>query len=109
MAQRILVVSHDRALEETRAAILRSRGYAVESVSSDDEAVAVLSVERFDLVVLGRNSHLSPVALDQRLRAAHPDIVILKIASSNSDGDFSSRHTGSQPKDVLQAVREMLQ
>lgn len=108
MNRQILVVSPDHLLRETRTAILRSDGYTVHSVSSDDEAMVLLASETFDLVVLGRESILSPGALDQRPRNAHLNMAILKIVDESGYGEFSSRHTNANPTAVLAAVREML-
>lgn len=44
--KRILVVAHDCALQESRVAILRTRGYDVESVDTDDHAMQMLGLDR---------------------------------------------------------------
>jgi len=48
--------------------MLRQAGYGVESVDSDDAAMALLEVEHFDLVLIGRKSEIVKKGLDRRLR-----------------------------------------
>jgi DNA-binding response OmpR family regulator len=64
--KRILIVSHDRPLLETRVLLLEWAGYEVVSVEKDDEAMEVLEEETFDLILLGRESRLPIKGLDQR-------------------------------------------
>ena len=109
MPKRILVVAHDIPLQESRVALLESRGYIVESVDSDDQALNMLEMDRFDLVLLGRKSAIPKVGADQRLREAYPEMLTLKIEKGGDHSLYASRSTGSRPADVLEAVREMLQ
>lgn len=109
LQKRILVVAHDCALQESRVAILRTRGYDVESVDTDDHAMQMLGLDRFDLVLLGRQSLIPKTGVDQRLREAYPEMLILKIEKCGDQSVYASRSTASRPEDVLQAIREMLQ
>ena len=109
MANRILVVAHERSLRESRAAVLETQGYAVVSVNTDEEALELLEREVFDLVLLGRNELLSGEGLDQRLREKYPNLLTLKIeAIADEDGAYSSRSTFAPPQFVLKALAEML-
>ena len=104
--KRILVVTQDAPLRETRVMLLKAAGYTVTSVSSDDDALRLLEKDRFDLVLLGRSSELS-VGIDQRLREKHPLLLTLKI--DDLDGsEYPSRVTDSIPEHVIDALKEML-
>jgi DNA-binding response OmpR family regulator len=72
VSKRLLVVAHDRPLGSSRVALLVDAGYRVKSVASDDEAMALLEQERFDLILLGRKSLIPKIGLDQRLRGEVP-------------------------------------
>ena len=63
----------------------------------------------FDVVLIGRNSHWPEMGLDERVRAAHPYQVIVKIAQAGEPAStFCSSVTDSVPANVLEAVREVL-
>ncbi len=106
LRQNILVVSHDIPLQTSRVAVVRTGGYEVEFVNTDDDAMAKLAEKRFDLVVIGRTSSGSLVPLDKRLRHEFPTISVLKIDGERSD--YASRTTGSGPQDVLTSIHAML-
>ncbi len=103
---RILVVSDDPTLRFSRAALLRKAGYRVESIASDDAALAVLERERFDLVLLGRDRLRRPgKALDRRLRERHPHLLTLKIEGNTPVlSPYASRLTDARPERVLAAL-----
>jgi DNA-binding NtrC family response regulator len=106
----ILVVAHDRPLRETRVQLLKYEGYTVQAVKTDDEAMAVLETEQFDLILIGRRSQLPKRQIDQRLREKYPDLLILKIQSAGEieQSIYPSRLTDSQPRHVVEALHEML-
>jgi hypothetical protein len=109
MVKRILVVAHDRPLRETRVSLLESQGYRVESVETDDDAMALLETEHFDLVLLGRRSVLPKKGIDQRLRERFPNLATLKIETADErHSDSPTRVTNSAPKNVIAALHEML-
>jgi DNA-binding NtrC family response regulator len=104
--KRILIVAHDGTIRETRSMLLESVGYRVSSVASDDGAMAMLNVDVFDLVLIGRNSLLPEKRLDHRLRERYPSMLILKIDTIFSA--YPTRMTDSFPASVLMALRDML-
>jgi DNA-binding response OmpR family regulator len=107
--KRILVVEHDHPLRGTRVILLKSKGYAVESVETDDQAMELLQIERFDLILLGRRSQLPTKDLDQRIREKFPELFILKIEEKGEIASvYSSRTTDSAPEHVVAALKEML-
>jgi DNA-binding NtrC family response regulator len=109
MQRRILVVSHDQVLRESRSALLLSAGYAVSAVGGDDEAMALMVGNSFDVVLIGRNSRWPMKGLDERVRELHPHQLIVKIAQTGEpESSFSSRITDSVPAHVLEAMREVL-
>jgi CheY-like chemotaxis protein len=109
MCKRILVVAHDRTLGFSRVALLQSAGYTVDFVFSDEAALALLAVEAFDLVLLGRSSMQEEQSLDRCLRERFPDLLILKIEANRSiPSVYASRVTDARPANVLAALQEML-
>ena len=109
MAKRILVVAHYPPLNQSRVDMLSKVGYEVESVASDDAAMAILEKEHFDLVLIGRKSQLTKKGLDQRLREKYPYLLILKIeASGLGTSVYPSQIIDSQPKHLLDALQQLL-
>jgi len=109
LSKRILVVAHDRSLRASRVTLLRKAGYTVEFAEFDDDAMARLATEQFDLVLLGRKSLLPKKGIDQRVREIYPDLLILKIEGKGVDASvYPSRVTDSEPRHVLAALSEML-
>ena len=104
--KRILVVAQDASLRETRAMLLRSAGYTVEPVASDNDALKLLETDQFDLVLLGRDSGAS-IGIDQRLQEKYPSLLTLKI-DDLSRSKYVSRMTDSMPDHVIDTLREML-
>jgi CheY-like chemotaxis protein len=109
MQKRILVLAHDETLRNTRAMLLLNLGYAVATVETPDEALTLLSRNRFDLVLIGRKSRLPGKGIDQRLRETYPDLPILKVAEILEEySPYVSQTTDSMPSNVVASVREML-
>jgi DNA-binding response OmpR family regulator len=109
VSKRILIVAHDPLLRSTRQSLLKSAGYEVVLAASDDLAIRAVDDERFDLVLIGRKSLLSDMALDQRLRERYPNLAVLKIADAGeSFSSYPSRISDPSPYHVLRAIREML-
>ena len=108
--KRILVVSDDRILRFSRAALLKKAGYHVESIDSDDAAMRLLEAEAFDLILLGRDDSPRPAkALDRRLRERYPRLLTLKIEGNLPvPSRYPSRITDARPERVLAALDEML-
>jgi CheY-like chemotaxis protein len=107
--KRILVVAHNSGIRLTRTLLLEQAGYSVVSVEFDDEAMNLLENETFDLVLLGRNSRIEELRLDQRLREKYPKLLTLKI---QGDGElvslYPSRITDTVPQHVVEALNDML-
>ena len=109
MPKRILVVAHDRPLQKSRVHMLEAEGYSVEAVETDDDAIAMLLSERFDLILLGRTSRFAKFGIDQRIRERYPDALVLKIEPTYPMGSkYPSRIVDSEPLHVIDAIREML-
>jgi hypothetical protein len=109
MTKRILVVAHDHPLRETRVRLLESRGYRVESVATDDDAMKILESEYFDLILLGHQSALPKKGIDQRLRERYPNLATLKIEIAGvRHSVYPTRVTDSMPQNVIDALHEML-
>jgi CheY-like chemotaxis protein len=64
--RKVLCVSFDKTVSDSRCAILRQGGYAVTAITSIEEALQLLGREKFDLVVIG---HRFPKANKQAVAA----------------------------------------
>ncbi len=64
--RKVLCISFDKTVSDSRSAILRQGGYAVTAITSAEEALQLLAREQFDLVVIG---HRFPKADKQELAA----------------------------------------
>ena len=109
MQKRILVVSHDKILRETRSALLLKSGYTVATAEDADTALVLLENNTFDLVLVGRSSLGAKLSVDQQLREEYPKVLILKIVDLIGDqSSFASRESDSVPTNVLAALKGML-
>lgn len=110
IGKRILVVSDDHILGFSRAALLQKAGYQATWVDSDDDAMSLLEVETFDLVLLGRDPlHRPRKPLDYRLSIRHPHLPTLKIEGNAIIANrYATRVTNSHPTHVLAVLEEML-
>lgn len=85
---RILVVEDSPALAKGLAAVLRQGGYAVDIVDDGATALAVLSAERFDLVVLDLNlPDMDGIDVLRTLRGRRHDASILILSARGSPED----------------------
>lgn len=108
-AKRVLVVAHDQPLRESRVRLLQEEGYVVEAVETDDQAMAIVEREQFDLILLGRRSVIPKTGIDERLREKYPELLMLKIENvAEQRSIYPSRMTDSSPRHVLDALHEML-
>ena len=105
----VLIVSRDKMLRTTRAAVLQTGGYSVTTAVSDDEAMALLETRTYDLVLIGRKTDLPIIEIDERLRERHPKLLVLKIEDLEvAARGYASRETDANPEHVLLALKEML-
>jgi len=51
--RKVLCVSFDKTVSDSRCSVLRQGGYAVTAITSTEEALQLLGREKFDLVVIG--------------------------------------------------------
>jgi putative nucleotidyltransferase with HDIG domain len=80
---RTLIVDDDEAIKEMFASVLRLEGYSVSTVSSAEEALAILSRESFDLVLTDiMMPGADGFALLERIHALAPDMPIVLISGS---------------------------
>ena len=108
-AKRILVVCPDIFLRQSRALLLQHEGYRVSSVATDDEALEALSINSFDLVLLGRSQLQSRESSAQRIRQNYPTQLLLEIQPLEYDERIYPFQTvSSEPKRVIDAVHRLL-
>lgn len=85
---RILVVEDNQTLAEGLVTVLRGNGYAVDHISDGASALEMLSVERFDLVILDLNlPGLDGIDVLRRIRARQdgPGVMILSARGGLDD------------------------
>lgn len=111
MIKRVLSISYDPVLLNTRGMILRQEGYAVESAQTFQDAIELSRNTRFDAVIIG---HSIP-AEDQRemadeVRKNCPGVLI--IALRRRDGErlpFADRALEPhKPEEMVRELRHML-
>jgi DNA-binding response OmpR family regulator len=109
MQKRILVVSHDKTLRDTRSTLLLKSGYTVATAEDAETALLLLENNTFDLILVGRTSQGAKMSVDQQLRQRHPELLILKIADLIGDqSSFASHESDSVPTNVLAALKGMV-
>lgn len=107
--KRIMAVSPDSHLLQSRVLLLKSQGYEVEPVLNDDDAMSLLINTDFDLVLLGEeDSRHFGEQLDERFRRKYPKMLLLKIQSTNHDlSVYASRMVDAEPQHVIAVLKEM--
>jgi DNA-binding response OmpR family regulator len=109
MSKRILVISHDRLLRETRSTLLLKAGYLVANAENGETALKLLESDNFDLVLVGRDSIGVVTPVDQQLRDVHPQLLILKVVDVISHhASYATQVTDAVPINVLMALKGML-
>ncbi|HEY4116348.1 MAG TPA: sigma-54 dependent transcriptional regulator [Byssovorax sp.] len=85
MSARVLVVDDEPSMAEMLDAYLRSRGYAVKSRTSADEAFELMAAEDFDVVVTDLNLRgTSGLLLCTRVVENRPDVPVIVITAFGS-------------------------
>lgn len=89
---RILVVEDSATLARGLVAVLKGGGYAVDAVGDGASAIAVLSAERFDLVILDLNlPDMDGLDVLRSLRARQNDVGVLVLSAR---GELDDRVRG---------------
>lgn len=85
---RILIVDDDAVLSGLHEAVLSLAGYGTESVCNGEEALVMLALADFDLVLTDRNMPvLDGVELVRKLRAGGSRIPVMMVSGSLANGD----------------------
>ncbi len=111
MIKRVLSISYDPVLLNTRGMILRQEGYEVESAQTLQEAVELSRSTRFDVVIIG---HSIPAEDQQHMaeevRKNCPGVLV--IALRRRDGErlpFADRALEPyKPEEMVRELRVML-
>jgi len=105
----LLVVCHNAVLRQTRVFLMEKAGYQVRHALTDDEAMSLLEIETFPLVIVGRNSSGYKIGLDQRIRQLYPEQSVLKIRATFADNsEHATLMVDSHPEQVLRAVASLV-
>src|SRR5438105_973973 len=92
--ERVLVVEDDRAVTRVVSAALRSRGYAVHSVTTGEAALAAAEDEGPDVVVLDLGlPDIDGIEVCRRLRA-WSTVPIIVVTAEGADGPRRGWGTG---------------
>jgi DNA-binding response OmpR family regulator len=91
--QRVLCVSFDRMVSDSRCAALREAGLNVTATTSVNEALDLLSREKFDLVIVGHRfpreeKYLLTVEAEKK---SDTPVLVVRGAVSDSDIPASAR------------------
>src|SRR5258708_35149676 len=104
---KILVIGVDAAVLTTRKYLLLRAGYLVKTCSGDHTAMAMLAQEDFDMVVLGPSYPPEGYQqLEDRVRTAHPQALIVKIQRLTRDRGRSPECfvESDSPAELLECV-----
>jgi two-component system, OmpR family, response regulator len=87
---RILIAEDDAVLADGLSRSLRAGGYAVDVVSSGDEADTALTAQSFDLLILDVGlPRLSGLDVLKRLRARNSTVPVLILTAADSAKGFA--------------------
>lgn len=109
--KRVLSISYDVVLLNTRAMILEREGYTVTSAQTLRDAIALLQQDRFDAAIIG---HSIPIEeqrqMSEAIRQQCPDAPV--IALTRREGErltFADRAIEAQrPEEMLDELRRLL-
>ena len=106
---RILSVSYDGLLLETRAALLRHEGYDVVSAHGFEESLKCCMQGGFDLFVLGHSiPQEDKLRLVETFRRNCPAPVISLLRAWDAPLDDADVHIQPDPRELLHAVANTL-
>lgn len=108
---RVLSISDDGAVRTSRELVLRKDGYEIVSISSDD-LLSVPEIRTFDVAVMCHSVNPGrAMAIVDRLRRYHPDILMLRVNPRvhriDPFYDIDSEVLGG-PGALLKAVKALL-
>jgi|SRR3954463_2855415 DNA-binding NtrC family response regulator len=108
MACRILSVSHDVSLLNTREKVLARAGYSVCSFADTHEAVQALAKDKYDVVILGQS--LTPAMkheLAAKASGAGARLVEITIGDPVVCSPEDSLQAPVDPEDMLATVKNV--
>ena len=119
-AARVLVVDDEPNIRSALARALSFAGYTVEEAGSGQEALELLQVNRYDLMILDMwMPELSGLDVMRRLRRANPDFMIIvltghatlesAIAAAKSDEVVDYLQKPVKNREIVEAVDKALQ
>jgi CheY-like chemotaxis protein len=109
--RKVLCVSFDKTVSDSRCAMLRQGGYAVTAITSTEEALQLLGKEKFDLLVIG---HRFPKANKQELASQAREqrrIPVLLVCGASAEAEIPADarvYALEGAAGLLAAVRRLL-
>ncbi len=108
--KKILCVSFDKLVSESRRAALQEAGYSVTATTNIEEAMQLLGAEKFDLLILGHRffkaSKQAAATLAQQTKVP---VVLVCGATPETDIPADARVYALQgPEGIVSAVNKLL-
>jgi len=109
--RKVLCVSFDKTVSDSRCAMLRQGGYAVTATTSTDEALQILGREKFDLVVIGHrfpNPNKQDLATQAREQRKIPVLLVCGASAETEIPADARVYALEGAEGLLTAVRRLL-
>ncbi len=109
--RKVLCVSFDKTVSDSRRDILTQGGYAVTAITSAEEALQLLAVEKFDLVVIGHRfpkADKQELARQARERWKIPVLLICGASAETEIGADARVYALEGAEGLLAAARKLL-
>lgn len=92
MPDRLLIVEDEKSVREVLLEFMKKGGYAVEGVSSGQEALEVISKQEFDAVLLDiKLRDISGLEVLKRIKEIKPGLIVVMITGFGMDDDLVAR------------------
>ncbi len=111
MPSRVLSVSYERTLLETRAMILRQHGFAVSSVDNLSDALSICGKESFDAAVIGHSIGVAERRqISATVRETSPGVFVVALRSNFGDNvSFADTAVDAfRPEELVAALDDNL-
>lgn len=111
MRRRVLSISYDKALLDTRAMILQQHGFSVQSVQNVRDAIQLCREETFHIAVIG---HSIPATEQKEVAAAIrqncPGVIVVALKRCDADEvSFADAALDTfKPDELVSKLRQIL-
>ena len=92
----LLIVGDDQAQRDVCDRLLRSEGYSPVVVGRPDEAVALVRLQRFDLILVDLSmTSMSGMEILREALAAHPDTLVVMTGNASAGASLAALQAGA--------------